>query len=271
MKKITTALLWTLSTLTVCYLALCCFFYFYQEKIMFRDTKLPANYAYHFKSRFEELTIQAKDGKKLNGLLFKTDTSKGLIFYLHGIGGNLNKWGKIANIYTDLHYDIFFLDYRSYGKSEGKISDEKQIFSDIQVAYNRLKTIYPESNIVVFGYSFGAGPAARLAADNKPKMLVLQAPYYSMVELGKQQYPFLSTIIPPSLFKYPLRTYEYVEKTKAPIVIFHGSKDSTIGIDESLMLKKFLKPQDTLIIFDGQGHNYFTENPDYIKELKRIF
>lgn len=169
---------WTIAIILSSYFLLCIFYYLFQQNFLFTNTR-PANYGYQFDNKFEERNILTKDGKKLNGLLFKSDSSKGLIFYLHGGGHSLDKWGKYAKNYTSLHYDIFFLDYRGFGKSEGNIPTEKQLYSDAQDAYTNLKTTYKESNIVVFGYSLGTAPAALLAADNNPKMVILQAPYYS--------------------------------------------------------------------------------------------
>jgi len=80
----------------------------------------------------------------------------------------------------------------------------------------------------------------------------------------------LYSIIPPFLLKYKLETYAFVEKIKAPIVIIHGNNDSTFFIRQSYQLKKLLNPIDELIILDGQGHNGFTENPVYLRELKRV-
>lgn len=271
MKRSKKIWLWSLSTLVGLYIIFALYYYSAQEKMIFPDTKLPPNYTYQFTGKFQELNVQCSDGARLNGLLFKSDSSKGVIFYLHGISGNLSKWGKIAKVYTDLNYDIFFLDYRGYGKSEGEPKNEEQIYGDVQAAYNKLKTIYREKNIVLFGYSFGTGPAAKLAADNNPKMLVLQAPYYSLLELGKDIHPVLTFLLPTFFFKYKLKTYESIEHTKAPVIIFHGDNDRTINIDHSYRLKKhFQSGNDTLIVFKGQDHNGFTENPVYLSELKRV-
>ena len=163
---------WTVVTLLISYTLLCVCYYFFQQNFLFTNTK-PSNYVYQFASKFEERNIQTKDGKKLNGLLFKSDPSKGLIFYLHGGGHTLDMWGKYAKTYTNLHYDIFFLDYRGFGKSDGDVPTEKQLYSDVQDAYNNLKKTYKENNIVVFGYSLGTAPAALLAANNNPKILVI--------------------------------------------------------------------------------------------------
>jgi hypothetical protein len=47
--------------------------------------------------------------------------------------------GEVAKTYTDLNYDIFIIYNRSYGKSEGQISNPKQLFEDNQTANNELR------------------------------------------------------------------------------------------------------------------------------------
>ena len=113
-------------------------------------------------------------------ILFPSDSSKGVILYLHGNTGALDKWGNISKTYTILHYDLFMMDYRGYGKSEGSIKNEDELYSDVQEVYNYLKSFYNENKIIVLGYSIGTGPAAFLASKNHPKELILQAPYYSL-------------------------------------------------------------------------------------------
>ena len=40
------------------------------------------------------------------------------------------------------------LDYRGYGKSEGHIGSQKQVYNDMQKAYDYVKTRYDESKII---------------------------------------------------------------------------------------------------------------------------
>ncbi|HSN48782.1 MAG TPA: alpha/beta fold hydrolase, partial [Flavobacterium sp.] len=161
------------------YIIVCLLLYFFQEKIIFFPQKLEKTYQFSFDQNFEEIYIKTKDNKSLNGLLFKADSARGLIFYLHGNAGSLSSWGEVAKTYTTLNYDVFMLDYRGYGKSEGSINGQTQFFQDIQTAYDQLKTKYPEETIIVVGYSIGTGIAAKVASANNPSLLILQAPYYS--------------------------------------------------------------------------------------------
>jgi len=249
------------------YIALCVLLYFFQEKIIFFPQKLNTNYQFKFgQEKFEELNIKTTDGKLLNGLLFKANNTKGLIFYLHGNAGSLSSWGNVAKTYTDLNYDVFILDYRSYGKSEGSINGEKQLFTDNQVVYNELKNRYNENNIVILGYSIGTGLASKLASENNPKELILQAPYYSMKDMMQHNFSFIPTFI----LKYKFATNEYLKNCKMPITIFHGNNDNVIYYGSSLKLKKDFKSKINLITLDNQGHNGMTDNLEYKAELKKI-
>ena len=253
--------------LLLLYVTVCILVYFIQEHLLFFPKKLPANYTFHFQPPFEERQIRMNDGTLLHGLLFKGDTTKGLVFYLHGNAGALDTWGEVAATYTRLHYDVFIFDYRGFGKSGGRISSQAQFYEDAQTVYDNLKKVYPENKITILGYSIGTGTAAKLAAVNHPQRLILQAPYYSMTDMAKHQYPFL----PSFLLKYPFPTYQYVQATTAPITIFHGDRDEVIYYESSAVkLKACLKPTDTLITLHGQGHNGMSANEDYLVALKRI-
>lgn len=256
----------TLKIVTGLYVIICVLLFFFQEKLIFFPQKLEKDYKFSFGQKFEELNMKTKDNKLLNGILFKADSSKGLIFYLHGNAGSLSSWGYVAKTYTALNYDVFMLDYRGYGKSEGSLDGQKQFFQDIQIIYDGLKTKYPEGKIIVLGYSIGTGPAAKLASTNNPRLLILQAPYYSLTDMMQHTYP----IIPTFILKYKFETNDYLKNCKMPIVIFHGNQDEVIYYGSSLKLKTELKKQDTLITLVGQGHNGMTENPDYIREMQKI-
>lgn len=255
-----------LKIVAVLYIVSCTALYFFQERFIFIPQKLEKKYEFNFEQDFEELYFKASDGKSLNGLLFKADNSKGLIFYLHGNAGSLKSWGNIAKSYTDLNYDIFILDYRGYGKSEGNINSEEQLFQDNQLIYYKLKKKYKEENIIILGYSIGTGLASKLASDNKPQRLILQAPYYSLTDMMLQRFP----IVPTFLLKYKFATNEYLKNCEMPITIFHGNKDNVIDYNSSVKLKDDFNDKVNLITLEGQGHNGMSDSKEYQRELKNI-
>ena len=250
----------------ILYLLMCGLMFFFQEKMIFFPQVLDINYTFEFEQEFEEINIITEDQKHLHGLLFPSENSRGLVYYLHGNGGSLAGWGRVAKTYTDLNYDVFLLDYRGYGKSEGKIQSEAQMYQDVQSAYRQLLKSYKEESIVVIGYSIGTGPAAQLASTNSPGMLILQAPYYSLTDMMRHTYKF----IPSFLLKYKFNTSKYVQECEPPIVLFHGDADELIYYESSVKLKQLIKPTDILITLEGQGHNGMTDNPQYLQEIERI-
>ena len=255
-----------LGILLTLYLALCGALYVKQESLLFYPYRLPATYQFDFPGKFEERWTTAADGTRLHGLLFRVPNSKGLVFYLHGNGGALNTWGEAAAAYISLHYDVFLLDYRGYGKSGGHITSQAQLLADVQTAYRQLLPEYPERRTVILGYSVGTGLATWLAAQQHPRLLILQAPYFSMRDLATHLYPF----VPGFLIRYPLPTNELIGRVRAPIVLFHGHRDAVIYYGSSLKLKALLKPSDKVILLPGAGHNGMTDNPQYRRELAKL-
>lgn len=248
------------------YIIVCGLLYAFQEKLIFFPQKLEKNHQFSFNQKFEEINVKTIDGIYLNGLLFKADSSKGLIFYLHGNAGSLSSWGGVAETYTDLNYDIFILDYRGYGKSEGSINGQEQLFQDIQTVYDELKNKYKEDKIIVLGYSIGTGSASKIASTNNPKLLILQAPYYSLTDLMRNTY----RIIPTFILKYTFETNEFIKNCKMPVVIFHGTQDRVIYYGSSIKLKEQFKEQISLITLEGQGHNGMTDIPAYKEEIRKL-
>ena len=255
--------------LAALYVLACVLLYFFQEKMLFHPKAISKDVVYSYSKPFEEAFYEVETGVKLNTLLFLSDSTKmearKLIFFIHGNGGNLKTLGAAAEKYTDRGYDCFLYDYRGYGKSDGSIDSEKQLFSDAQILYDQLKKRYPEKDIVIVGYSLGSGIAAWLASKNQPAQLILEAPYFSMIDMMRKKYP----IFPTFLLRYPLESYRHLAKTNAPIHIFHGDKDAAIPYVSSLQLKQKL-PRIHLTTLKGVDHNTIFDNKLYQSTLTKI-
>ena len=264
--KIKKALTRLAITLVVLYTLVCVFAYFFQEKMIFIPEKLAANQAFEFTVKFHEKNYKMQDGTHINTLLFKADSSKGCVFYVHGNAGSLKGWGKISSLYTALGYDLFIMDFRGFGKSEGEIYSEDIFYSDLKFLYEEIAKEYRNKKMIIIGYSIGTGPAAMLASTYNPCKLILKAPYYNLTDRVQYQYPFL----PSFLLKYKFQTNEFVAQTTCPITIFHGDKDEVIYYGSSLKLKEHLKKGDELVTITGFNHNGMNDEETYIHELKKI-
>jgi len=246
------------------YISICGLLYFYQESLLFFPEKLEQDHQFVFENEFEERDIITHSGNSINTLLFKRENSKGVIFYLHGNAGSLGSLGNVSEYFLPLGYDVFIIDYPGYGKSSNAITSQEELFEDTQYVYDDLKKRYSEDKIVVVGYSIGTGIAAHLASNNNPFKLVLQAPYYSMINLSKRNYPMIPTFI----LRYDLATNEYLKECDMPVYLFHGVDDQTIPVESSEMLSKELHLP--LYKLENQGHNGIGSNKEVLKQLHKI-
>lgn len=239
--------------------------YFGQEQMIFHAARLPEDFKYESSQPYEDCSIRCRDGNTLNGLLFKTAQPKGVVLYLHGNAGTIAQWGAIGPDYTALGYDVLVLDYRGYGKSEGEIESEAQFLDDVTAAYQMLEKRY--QNIVIVGYSIGTGPSAYLASKFNPSVLVLQAPYYSLLELADSRVP----LVPDFLKKYRFETNLYLPKVKCPVYIFHGTEDRLIVFSHGKRLSELLpKGQSQLFPLSGVGHGGINQDERFLDKLKNI-
>ncbi|OEK09115.1 peptidase [Flavivirga aquatica] len=244
------------------------FFYIKQEKFFFNPKQLNKNYVFKFQEKFEELKINVDKNTNLSALLFKAQQSKGVILYLHGNAGAINDWGKRANLFLDNNYDVLFVDYRGYGKSDGSYSNSDQLFNDMQKVYNYVKTRYTENQITVLGFSLGSGLAAYIAANNQPKKLILNAPYYSWKTLIADE---IAPPIPKFLIRYDIATYKFLNTVSCPIHIFHGTKDFLINPEtNSIKLQKLYPNKIELTFIDDASHNSIHIAKQYYDSLKKL-
>ena len=179
--------------------------YFLQEKLMFLPTTLDEDFTYSFQYPFEELFLKPEQNVLINALHFKNENPKGVILYFHGNAGDLSRWSKITEYFVEMNYDVLVMDYRTYGKSQGKLSEDA-LHNDAQYCYDYLLKQYSEDKITLYGRSLGTGMASKLAIKNKPKQLILETPYYSILDVAKHRFPLFPI---KSLLRYHFPNYEY--------------------------------------------------------------
>lgn len=241
--------------------------YFLQEKLIFLPSQLPQDFAYSFAFPHTEFNLETPDGAVLNGLHFKNANSKGVMLYFHGNAGDLSRWGEIALFFVEKQYDVVIMDYRTYGKSTGKLSPQA-LFDDAQLFYNYTLEHYKESEITLYGRSLGTGIATELASRNQPKQLVLETPFYSLVDVAQNMFP----ILPVSLFlKYKFPSFEYVQEVACPIRIFHGTSDAVVPFESGKKLFDAIpNTSKTFFKIDNGGHNDLISFPQYHEGIKEV-
>lgn len=256
-----------LAILVIPYTVFSVFMYFIQDNILFQPQPLAQEFQYQFEKEFEEFNLWTPDSIALNALHFKVPRPKGVILYYHGNAGNLARWGQIASQYTAYDYDVIVMDYRGYGKSGGSPSEES-MYSDAQIFYDHVKSMYPENRIMLFGRSLGTSVSTYLAAQNKPGQLILETPFYSIQDVANTRFRYLPV---QWLIKYEFPSFQYAPEVNCPTLILHGTRDGVVPFSSGQRLYLEFKPAYAhfVTIQDGR-HNNLTDYPLYHDSLDQF-
>lgn len=241
--------------------------YFWQEQFLFKPEKLPKDFEFKYPNlNYEEHNVDLGKGVNINGIHFKVENPKGILLYLKGNSKSIKGWGKFAIDFTRQGFDVVMVDYRGFGKSTGKRS-EQTLKDDLQFVYDRIKEQVPEQYIVLYGRSMGSGFATKLASKNNPRMLILDAPYYSMKKAANRFLPFMAMSL---VLRYPIKTYKWIKYVKCPIKIIHGTNDWLIPFKSSVALSKINPEFTRLYPVIGGGHNNLHTYEEYHRMMEEI-
>ena len=244
--------------------------YFLQEKFLLHPVSLPSDYKFQFKAPFEERLVQYNGITSFDIVRFKsqTDSTKGAVIYCHGNMENVNRYAKFANYFTQHGYEVWMMDYPSFGKSTGKFN-EAIVYTETLQVYKMVRAAgFSPDSIIIYGKSLGTGIASQLASVRDCKILILESPYYSVANLATH-YCWMYPV--NFLLRYHIPTNEYLKKVTAPVTIFHGTDDETIPFDNAEKLQKeVFKKGDTLIPIKGGHHNDLNDFPLMQQELNSL-
>lgn len=261
-KQLKTIALWAIGIYLVAGVVL----YFVQEKLLFHPEVLPANYQYKFDIPFQEMLIPLNRKVKLSAVLFNAEKPRGMVLYFHGNTANITRYAKYVPDFTRNGYDVLMMDYREFGKSTGRLTEEA-LYEDALLMYRVARTRFAPHQIVIYGKSLGTGVATQLASVRDCRRLILETPYFSIDDVAAEAAP----IYPYSLMlKFRLPTNEYLPKVSAPVVIFHGTEDETVPYASGEKLKAYFKPGDTLFTIKDGEHNNLSDYPFFHRKLDSI-
>ncbi len=240
--------------------------YLFQEKLIFYPDKLSEKHIFKFNQPFKEHFINTPDGEKINTLHFTVENPKGIIFYHHGNAGSMEHWGQKSIDFTSRGYDVFMYDYRGFGKSTGKIKNEKMLYKDALLLYKFLSKGYKSNQIIFYGISLGSGIAVKLAHEIAPKKIILETPYYNFYDVSKYHYPYLPNSI---LLHYQFKTNKWLPEIQEPIHLIHGTEDETVPYFMAEQLDRLGNHIDLCTIKNGSHNNLntFSKYQAYLDEI----
>jgi fermentation-respiration switch protein FrsA (DUF1100 family) len=215
---------------------------------------------------YDDFTITTDDGEKLNVWWVPAATARGAVLLFHGNAGNISHRIEYALMFRALGYSTLLVDYRGYGKSSGKPSEEGT-YRDADAAWRWLTQTrsIPEDRIVLFGESLGGGVASWLAARHQPRALVLASTFTSTVDLASQIYGFLPVKL---ISRYRYDTLERLRDVRSPVLVIHSPQDDVIPYSHGRRLYEAARePKAFLELRGGHNHGFVFVRPEWVRGL----
>ena len=213
--------------------------------------------------RARDVEFVASDGVRLHGwwVVGSAESSRRpdgagprpVLLWCHGNAGNVTGRGPHAQILADQGLDVLVFDYRGYGRSEGRPSEEG-IYLDTVAAYEHLvrDLAVDPRRIVLLGRSLGSVPAARLSTEVAHAGLVLVSPFTSARDMARLAFGGLPVDL---LARSKLDVEGPVAARTTPLLVIHGSSDEVVPFDLGVRVHAAAAPPKEFLELPGAGHN----------------
>ncbi|MCX5722785.1 MAG: alpha/beta hydrolase [Nitrospirae bacterium] len=201
----------------------------------------------------EEVWFTSGDGTKLFGWYVENLATNGVILWCHGNAGNIINRLENLKLLSQLGLSVFLFDYRGYGRSQGKPSEEG-LYQDALGAYDyltRTRMIRPE-RLVLFGRSLGAAVAGELASQKPAAGLILESAFPSIEAVAKFHYGGLPV---HRLLGADFSLIDRLPQLSLPKLIIHGDKDDIIPLELGRQIFEAAKPPKSFYLIEGADHN----------------
>ena len=235
----------------VVYALACAFLYFNQKNYIFfpsSDYVLPSrNFG------VEEVFFETSDGVKLHGWWMETSGAEKTVLFFHGNAGNLSHRGFQFEIFKKLGVSGFMFDYRGYGKSEGVIKSEEDLYLDGDAAFDFLvmENGVDVGDVVVWGRSVGGAVAADVAVGKNVSAVILESTFFSLDSLARKYFVIFPTSF---LLKFHFLSGEKIGGVRAPVLIIHSKDDEIMPFSQGERLFGAAGEPKTFLEISG-GHN----------------
>ncbi|MBI4358274.1 MAG: alpha/beta hydrolase [Candidatus Omnitrophica bacterium] len=219
----------------------------------------------HFGLSAEDVWCRTSDGVRIHGWLIPSgatarttgggasEISSCLLFF-HGNADNISIRLPKAKEWVERGISVLLLDYRGYGKSEGKIDQGVNLYQDAEAAVRWLKENknFDPSQLILYGESIGAYPAIELAVRQKFRAVILEAPFTSIKELAKKHYG-----LAPDFFlkDFLMDNESKISELKSPLFILHGGDDEIVPVEMGRRLFEKAPAPKEFFAIQGAHHN----------------
>ena len=251
------------------FLGLMLLLFVFQEKMVFFPGKRLGDTPEAAGLQYEDVYLVTDDDIKIHGWYVPHPDAQATLLFFHGNAGNLSHRLESISIFHDIGLAVFIIDYRGYGRSEGRPT-ERGTYRDAMAAWNYLvgeRRLRPDE-IIVFGRSLGGAVAAALAAKVTPAAVILESTFTSIKDLGKHYYPYLP-VSWIARIHYPVD--EYIASFQCPVLVIHSNQDEVVPARLGQRLFDSAPEPKMFLPVSGDHNNGFLLSRDvYVKGIQRF-
>jgi fermentation-respiration switch protein FrsA (DUF1100 family) len=175
-----------------------------------------------------------------------------VLLWFHGNAGNLSHRTQLMFLLADTPARVFIMDYRGYGRSEGKPSEEG-LYLDARAAWQYLvgeRRVSPD-RIVLFGKSLGGAVAVDLATEVDPAGVIIQSSFTSVPDMAARHFPF----VPKALIRTKMDSLSKIPDVTAPKLFIHSTADEVAPFELGRRLYEAAPEPKRFHQVDGAAHN----------------
>ena len=204
---------------------------------------------------YEDVSLTTSDNERLHGWYVPATNPRGALLFFHGNAGNISHRLDSIKTFHELDLDILIIDYRGYGQSTGKTS-EQGTYLDAQAAWDYLVDTrgIPADRIIIFGRSLGGAIGTWLGVQNTPAAVIIESSFSSGVDIARRLYPFLPIHLLTRL-QYPVA--DYASQLNCPVLVVHSRHDEIIPFSMGQAIYAAVKQEKKFLELRGDHNNGF--------------
>jgi fermentation-respiration switch protein FrsA (DUF1100 family) len=241
-----------------------------ERAITFHPVRHSANENWVLPRGAEDVWFTTADGILLHGWFFGSHAkAAATVIFFHGNGGNVNNIGWVGERLNSLGFNVLVFDYRGYGRSAGRITDEAGLYADADAAYDYVlkEQKADPSTLILYGQSLGTAAVADLASRRKCAGVILESGFSSASDMASIVFPWLPRIF-HRIGRNRFDSAAKLAGISCPVLITHSDPDPVIPLEHAHALFAAASEPKKLLIFPGGGHNVFgTLGPTYLDHL----
>jgi fermentation-respiration switch protein FrsA (DUF1100 family) len=241
----------------------------WQRHAIFHPARYPAGDWQPTAVLVQDVWLTAKDGTRLHGWYVRHPEPKAHALVLHGNAGNVTVLAESLRLLNRRHgLAVLALDYRGFGRSEGKPSEEG-ILMDARAGRDWLaeKEGIDPTDVLLMGQSLGGAVAVDLAAKDGARGLVLASTFTSIPDLAQDRIWWLPMRM---LMMIDLDSRKKIENYRGPLLITHGDADEVIPYEQGVELYEACPSQNKRMITVRGGKHNDPQPDEYRQALDQL-